>query len=107
MIIHAYLVTLYAILLIVGGVMGFIKAGSVVSLAMGCLFGVLLLGCAVALYKQKIAGYWLALLLTILLLVVFCFRYLKSGVMIPSGLMAIVSLLMIVRLLAVRTSRTG
>lgn len=100
--IHAYLVTLYAILIIVGGVMGFIKAASIASLAMGVLFGVLLLGTSFAMYKGNRVGFWTAVFLTAVLLAFFLYRYLLSGAMIPAGVMTLVSLLVLVGLFSVR-----
>lgn len=99
--IHAYLIILYAILVITGGVMGLIKAGSVASLAMGCFFGVLLLGSSVALYKQKKVGYLWAFIFTTILFLFFSYRFFKTGTFVPGGIMSIVSLLILVRLLLV------
>ena len=47
------ILTIYALLILLGGIAGYSAAGSIMSLAMGLIFGLLLLGCSFGLYKRK------------------------------------------------------
>jgi uncharacterized membrane protein (UPF0136 family) len=77
----------YVALLLVGGLMGFLKAGSKVSLITSAVFAGLLALCALGV----LAVPWLVELLVGLLLVVFAIRLFKTGKFIPSGLMLTVT----------------
>lgn len=59
---------IYALLLIVGGAMGYIKAQSLPSLISGVFSGALALVAAVLMFKDVRAGWWLAVVLAIALL---------------------------------------
>src|SRR5580693_6189592 len=73
----------YIVLLLAGGLMGFIKAGSKISLITSALFGVLLALCATAVIQP----FYIADILVGLLLVVFGIRFAKGKKFMPSGLM--------------------
>ena len=73
----------YIVLLVVGGLVGLIKAGSKISLIMSVAFAVPLSLCAL----RVIAIPWLPNLLLGLLLAVFAMRLAKTGKFMPSGLM--------------------
>jgi uncharacterized membrane protein (UPF0136 family) len=88
-------VLIYGILLCFGGLMGFIKANSMISLIMGFLFGVIAIASAIVLLKGNRKGAFLALILSIVLDAFFTYRYLHTGHFIPSGLMSILSLVVI------------
>jgi uncharacterized membrane protein (UPF0136 family) len=78
----------YIALLIVGGIMGLVKAGSKISLISSVLFAVLL-----ALFASHVLS-WTAgadILLAVLLLV-FAIRYAKGRRFMPAGLMIILTL---------------
>lgn len=85
----------YGILLLAGGIIGFLKAGSHVSLAMGIITALLAIGCAGALYWMKNYGIPCALTLSILLAIFFAYRFSLSHKFMPGGLMAIISLLVV------------
>ncbi len=78
----------YIGLLMVGGLMGFLKAGSKISLVTSVLFAI-----ALALFAARVIGWWPgADVLLVLLLVVFVIRFAKGRKFMPSGLMLIVTL---------------
>ena len=78
----------YIVLLVVGGLMGFLKAKSKVSLIMAVVFAALLALCAVgAVFKYYMADIFLAALL-----VVFAMRLAKTKKFMPSGMMLILTL---------------
>lgn len=82
------ILTTYIVLLLVGGVMGFLKAGSKVSLITASVFAVAL---AVCVYAPVPSGLRIAQGLQGLLIVVFLMRYLKTKKFMPSGLMLAVT----------------
>ena len=84
----------YAALLIVGGVMGFVKARSRPSLIAGVVSGILALVAAwISGTYNEDGGYSLALLLAIVLFVFFGYRAVKTRKFMPGGLLAIASVL--------------
>ena len=82
----------YIALLLVGGLMGFIKAGSKVSLITSVLFAVLLALSAANVIPWAIGSD----MLLGLLLVVFIARYAKTKKFMPSGLMLVVTLIALI-----------
>ena len=79
---------IYIILLVVGGLIGFLKAKSQVSLIMSVTFAALLALCAIgAVFKPYMADIFLAALL-----VVFAIRLAKTKKFMPSGMMLILTL---------------
>ncbi len=79
---------IYITLLIVGGMMGFLKAKSKVSLYMSLGFAAALSLCATHILPHRVAD-----LLLILLLIVFGIRLIKTKKLMPAGMMLIVTLL--------------
>lgn len=78
---------IYTLLLVAGGLVGFLKAGSKASLTMSLLFAVPLGLCA----ARVIAYPYVADILINGLLLFFLARYSRSRKFMPSGMMAIVS----------------
>lgn len=88
-----WLLLLYAVLVMVAGVMGYLKARSKPSLISGLISGTaLLIAWALSLTKSYNAGMVLATCLAIALLIVFALRFRKTRKFMPAGLMAILSL---------------
>ncbi|HEX3718790.1 MAG TPA: TMEM14 family protein [Verrucomicrobiae bacterium] len=85
-------------LLVAGGLMGFFKAGSRISLITSSIFAVLLALCALAIIRP----FWIADVLIALLLVVFGVRFAKGRKFMPSGLMLALSAIVLVVLLLVK-----
>jgi uncharacterized membrane protein (UPF0136 family) len=85
----------YIVLLLVGGTMGLIKAGSKVSLITSAIFAVLLALCALGIIRP----FYLADVFVGLLLVVFGIRFAKGRKFMPSGLMLALSAVMLAVLL--------
>jgi uncharacterized membrane protein (UPF0136 family) len=88
------LLYVYGALLILGGLMGYVKAKSVPSLVAGVVCGViaLLLGYY---YPWQFAPE-AALLLALLLIVIMGRRYLRTKKLMPAGLVVLVSLVVVV-----------
>ncbi|KAL1919494.1 uncharacterized protein VTP21DRAFT_2187 [Calcarisporiella thermophila] len=86
----------YAGIVFVGGVIGYLKAGSAASLASGVIFGSLI-GYSARLTSQNPRQAHMAFALSVLLLVIMGLRFSKSGKFMPAGLVAILSLVMSIR----------
>ena len=87
------IVYVYAVLVAVGGLIGYLKAKSLPSIVMGSLSFLALLAAAHGLRTGQTWGLPLALALTLFLLVFFSLRFMKTRAFMPGGLMAILSLL--------------
>jgi uncharacterized membrane protein (UPF0136 family) len=80
---------IYIVLLVIGGMIGFLKAKSQVSLIMSVAFAAALSLCAIGIIFQP----YVADILLTLLLIVFAIRLAKTKKFMPSGLMLIVTLI--------------
>ncbi len=80
----------YIALLLVGGLMGYLKAGSKVSLITSIAFAIAL---AVFGYAPVPYGPQIVLGLLVLLLVVFLMRYVKTRKFMPAGMMVLLTAL--------------
>lgn len=87
----------YAVLLAVGGVMGFVKARSHASLISGVLSAVFaVVALALMLMKNHNLGTTLGALLAMVLFLLFGYRYaIHNRRFMPSGMLAVVSLVVI------------
>lgn len=88
----------YIVLLLIGGTMGLIKAGSKVSLITSAIFAALLALCATAVIRP----FYLADVFLALLVIVFGIRFAKGRKFIPSGLMLVLSVIVLTVLLVDR-----
>jgi len=89
----------YAILLLVGGMIGYRKAGSRPSLIAGSVSGLVAL-LAAGLMLQDVRAIWLGVVLAAMMLVVFGIRFAKTRKFMPSGLLGVVSVAVLGGLLA-------
>ena len=87
---------LYAILVMVGGWMGYKRANSKQSLAAGLGSGILLLIAGGYSLSNAAGGLLLATLLAFLLIIVFALRFYQTRKFMPSGLMTVISVLAVV-----------
>ena len=83
---------IYIVLLVIGGLIGFLKAKSKVSLIMSVSFAALLALCAAGVVFQ----YYMADILLAALLVVFAMRLAKTKKFMPAGLMLILTLVALI-----------
>ena len=90
-----YFIT-FGILTIAGGVVGYVKAGSVASIIAGSITGVLLLVAAFLLPEHRAIGLATALIVSLLLAAQFVPKFLKTGRMMPAGLMSVLSVIGII-----------
>jgi uncharacterized membrane protein (UPF0136 family) len=85
----------YIVLLLAGGAMGFVKAGSRISLITSVIFAVLLALCVLGIIRPFYVADWLVGLLV----VVFGMRFAKTKKFMPSGLMLALSAVVLAVLL--------
>ena len=87
---------LFAILTIAGGIIGYVKAGSVISIIAGSISGILLLLAAWLMPHYQAAGLILALVVSVLLAGQFVPKFFSTHKVMPAGLMSLLSVLGIV-----------
>lgn len=81
----------FGFIVLTGGVMGFVKAQSLMSMIMGGAFGILLMTCGLFVYKGSIPFFFTAAFTTIFLHLFFLYRFLKSFAIMPAGLMVLLT----------------
>jgi uncharacterized membrane protein (UPF0136 family) len=91
----SYLVFFYGVFVLLGGIFGHAKAGSTMSLIMGVIFGVLLLIASAAIYVKQKWGAPFALVLVFILDAFFTYRFVTTLKFMPSGILALVSLIVL------------
>lgn len=89
---------IYVTLLVAGGLVGFVKAGSKISLVTSAAFAVLLALCATGLIHPL----YITEIILGVLAGVFCVRYLKTSKFMPSGLLLLFTVVVLAVLLADR-----
>lgn len=87
---------IFGALTIIGGVIGYVKAGSLPSIIAGMVTGVLLLVAGWILPTNRIIGIVIALIISFLLAAQFIPKFIRTGKAMPAGLMSILSVIGIV-----------
>jgi uncharacterized membrane protein (UPF0136 family) len=99
-----WIILIYGLLVVAGGVMGFVKAKSKASLIAGVISGNLLaMASALMLTGNAQIGWWMALVTAILLLGRFAVASMKEFKMMPNGMVIGLSIIALVVLLLNRT----
>jgi len=83
----------FGLFTIVGGLMGYVKAGSTASLVAGSISGGLLLVAAFLLPNYQVAGLALAAVVSIALAGRFVPAFIKTGQVMPAGLISLLSVI--------------
>jgi uncharacterized membrane protein (UPF0136 family) len=86
----------FGVLTIAGGIVGYIKADSVASIIAGSITGVLLLVAALLLPTHRMIGLATALVVSVLLAAQFLPKFLRTGRVMPAGMMSILSVIGII-----------
>ena len=84
---------IFGLLVLGGGIAGYAKAKSTQSLLAGTISGALLLYAAYAISSGRPEGLTLATAVSVLLALMFFFRWRKTGAFMPAGMLLILSLL--------------
>lgn len=93
------LVFVYGVLILIGGIIGHIKAGSRASLIMGGAMSLLLFLAGFGMYKEKKVGYYSSVVLLFILDAFFTYRLTLTHKFFPAGFMSLLSLVVLVALL--------
>ena len=86
----------FGALTIIGGIIGYVKAGSLPSIIAGAITGILLLVAGWILPNNRTAGLAIAFIVSLLLAVQFVPKLIRTAKMMPAGLMSILSVIGIV-----------
>jgi uncharacterized membrane protein (UPF0136 family) len=99
MTVSAIAALVYGVLALVGGWMGYQQASSKASLISGTITGILLLLASFGLLRGLSWGLWLGIAVTLLLLVTFVVRLIKTRKVMPAGLMVTAGVVTLIVLL--------
>ena len=91
---------IFGVLTIAGGITGYVSKGSLPSIVAGTLTGILLLVAAFLLPAHSTVGLIIALVVSLLLAGQFVPKLVRTGQMMPAGMMSILSLLGIIAVIA-------
>ncbi len=86
----------FGLLTIAGGVMGYVSKGSMPSIIAGSVSGLALVGAAFLLPHNAVAGLAIAALVSILLAGRFVPAFIKTGAIMPAGVMSVLSVIGII-----------
>jgi uncharacterized membrane protein (UPF0136 family) len=87
---------IFGVLTIAGGIVGYVKAGSVASIIAGSVTGVLLLVAAFLLPQHRGVGLATALVISLVLAGQFVPKFLQTARAMPAGMMSILSVIGVV-----------
>src|SRR5947207_14373988 len=83
----------FGVLTIAGGVVGYVKADSVASIIAGSITGILLIVAAFLLPEHRAIGLATAFIISLLLAAPFAPKFLRTGRVMPAGMMSILSVM--------------
>jgi len=83
----------FGVLTITGGIVGYVKAGSMASIIAGSITGILLLVAAFLLPQHRAIGLATACIISLLLAAQFVPKFIRTGRVMPAGMMAILSVI--------------
>ncbi len=90
-----YLVLIYAALVFLGGLMGFVKAGSLISLIVSSFLGGVLIRYGIGIGQNKPYSFEWAIGTMAAILVFFLVRFASTAKFMPAGLMIVVTLVVL------------
>jgi uncharacterized membrane protein (UPF0136 family) len=82
---------IFGVLTIAGGIIGYVKAGSMPSIIAGSITGILLVIGALILPEHRAAGLLTVLIVSLLLAAQFIPKFIRTGKAMPAGMMSILS----------------
>ncbi len=89
----AWIVLVYALLILLGGLMGFRQAHSLASLVVGSVSAIILLVCASGMFRKSLLAYTLAMAFILVLTLFFAYRFALTEKFMPAGMMTMISAL--------------
>ena len=100
--ISAWLVSVYALIILVGGVIGYSQAQSLPSLIVGVISSLLLLVCALGMHNRSTLAYTMAMAIILALTLFFGYRFALTAKLMPGGMMLLMSAFVLVTILCRR-----
>lgn len=91
----------FGVLTVAGGVIGYVKAGSVASIIAGSITGILLLVAAFLLPEHRAIGLATAFIISLLLAAQFAPKFIRTGRVMPAGMMSILSVIGVIAAIVV------
>lgn len=104
---QAIAIWIYALVLMIGGLIGFLKAGSLASLLTATFFTAALIKCGISVKQSNPYAYNMSLVMLSLLLVFFIFRFISTYKFMPSGLAAILTFSVLAYLIVAKRTATN
>ena len=95
----SFIILIYAVGVLIGGFIGYVKAASIFSLATGVFASLALALSAFGMMTNRIQGFYAALSVSTLLCLFFLYRLLITSKFMPAGLMCIFSAVAVISLL--------
>jgi uncharacterized membrane protein (UPF0136 family) len=92
----SYVVLAYGIFILAGGMIGYVKAHSIPSIVMGISFATALITSGVAMLKGNIKGFYGSMVLVLILTGFFSYRLFITQHFMPSGFLALLSMIVFV-----------
>ena len=93
------IVLLFGAIVTLGGLVGYVKAESLISLAVATPTGLILIIAGFSMLREKRSGFICALTLTLLMTAFFSYRFFTTLKVMPAGLMLVMSLLTLMSLI--------
>lgn len=85
------IVASYAALILIGGIIGYLVAGSFISIIVSAIFAIVLFGCSYLIYRENTMAYTIATSLVFTLMLFFGYRYFVTFKIAPAGIMTLIS----------------
>ncbi|MEI8365634.1 MAG: TMEM14 family protein [Parachlamydiaceae bacterium] len=99
-----WLTLVYALIVFLGGIFGYVKAESVPSLVMGVIFAAVLGISAFMIFNKKALGFYTGVGSSLFLFLFFLWRFAMTFKVMPAGIMCILSLAILVILVSRRAT---
>ncbi len=94
----ALIIGVYATLILAGGLIGYLVAGSLASLISGGLSGLILFICSIYVWKKNLLAYDISVGTMCFLFIFFCYRFLSTHQIAPSGILGFMTMLLLIYL---------
>lgn len=85
------IISIYAALVLVGGIMGYLMAHSIISLVVGTTVAFLLFVCSFLVWRKNLVAYDTTIAILFFLLVFFGYRFVMTHHFMPSGMMTLLT----------------
>lgn len=88
----------YGLILIAGGAIGYVRAGSLVSLVAGVVFGLAAMAAGALAFRSPSAGLVMGFALSLTVGALFAWRFISTRALMPAGITLVLSVLMVISL---------